>query len=169
MLTSRCLFLVSLPLETNTSALGIRCTFAGDTFAVKPSRSLVCCYNAPPCWPVDNQQRYGHTDQSAAIPLTFFRPAGRRTFSQSAARNSYADTIQNLLIHKDTRVLCQGLTGKTVREHWGFMSQSSTKITIIPGNFPRKGSPGIRYQHGWRSIAKEGWSNTSGSPNLWQC
>jgi len=40
--------------------------------------------------------------------------AGRRTFSQSAARRSYADTIQNLLIHKDTKVLCQGFTGKMV-------------------------------------------------------
>jgi len=72
MLTSRCLFPVPLPLEINTSALGMRCTFAGDTFAVKPSRSLVCCYNAPPCWPVNNQQRYEHTEQSVAIPLTFF-------------------------------------------------------------------------------------------------
>lgn len=48
-------------------------------------------------------------------------PAGRRTFSQSATRRSYADTIQNLLIRKDTRVLCQGFTGKTVitQIRWG--------------------------------------------------
>ncbi|KAI0094938.1 succinate-CoA ligase [Irpex rosettiformis] len=43
--------------------------------------------------------------------------AGRRTFSQSAARQSYEDTIKNLLIQKDTRVLCQGLTGKTGTFH----------------------------------------------------
>ncbi|KAJ7900247.1 succinyl-CoA synthetase-like protein [Mycena olivaceomarginata] len=43
--------------------------------------------------------------------------AGRRTFSQSATRRSYADTIQNLLIHKDTKVLCQGFTGKTGTFH----------------------------------------------------
>jgi len=42
---------------------------------------------------------------------------GRRTFSQSAARRSYADTIQNLLIRKDTKVLCQGFTGKTGTFH----------------------------------------------------
>ena len=40
--------------------------------------------------------------------------AGRRAFSQSATRRSYESTIQNLLVHKDTKVLCQGFTGKTV-------------------------------------------------------
>jgi hypothetical protein len=40
---------------------------------------------------------------------------GRRTFAQSAARSSYEDTIPNLRIHKDTKVICQGFTGKTVR------------------------------------------------------
>ncbi|PCH33867.1 succinate-CoA ligase [Wolfiporia cocos MD-104 SS10] len=43
--------------------------------------------------------------------------AGRRAFSQSAARRSYDDTIKNLLIHKDTKVLCQGFTGKTGTFH----------------------------------------------------
>ncbi|TEB35144.1 succinate-CoA ligase [Coprinellus micaceus] len=45
------------------------------------------------------------------------RVGGRRAFSSSASRKSYDDTIKNLLIHKDTRVLCQGLTGKTGTFH----------------------------------------------------
>ncbi|KAK7468799.1 ligase of succinyl-coa [Stygiomarasmius scandens] len=51
----------------------------------------------------------------AGQPL--LRSVGRRTFSQSAARKSYDDTIRNLLINKDTKVLCQGLTGKTGTFH----------------------------------------------------
>ncbi|KAF8736027.1 hypothetical protein AX14_001029 [Amanita brunnescens Koide BX004] len=42
---------------------------------------------------------------------------GRRSFSQSAVRQSYDDTIKNLLIHKDTKVICQGFTGKTATFH----------------------------------------------------
>ncbi|KZS96111.1 succinate-CoA ligase [Sistotremastrum niveocremeum HHB9708] len=40
-----------------------------------------------------------------------------RGFAHSATRQSYDDTIQNLRIHKDTRVLCQGFTGKTATFH----------------------------------------------------
>ena len=51
---------------------------------------------------------------SMLIPIL----AGRRAFSQSATRQSYENTIQNLRVHKDTKVLfAKDLPGKTVRDH----------------------------------------------------
>lgn len=43
--------------------------------------------------------------------------AGRRALSSSAVRHSYEDTIRNLLIKPDSKVLCQGFTGKTATFH----------------------------------------------------
>jgi succinyl-CoA synthetase alpha subunit len=73
-----------------------------------------------------------------------FRRAGQslvtsaacRSFSSSATRNSYADTIQNLLIHKDTKVLCQGFTGKTGTFHVREALAYSTKM--VGGVSPNK-------------------------------
>ncbi|KAG6862392.1 hypothetical protein C0995_011832 [Termitomyces sp. Mi166 len=67
----------------------------------------------------------GHSMLRSGVYLCQFSPvftaqtctAGRRAFSQSVVRNSYADTVKNLLIHKDTKVLCQGFTGKTGTFH----------------------------------------------------
>ncbi|KAI0067814.1 succinate-CoA ligase [Artomyces pyxidatus] len=62
--------------------------------------------------------------------------AGRRAFSQSATRRSYEDTIQNLLIHKDTKVLCQGFTGKTGTFHVREALAYGTKM--VGGVSPKK-------------------------------
>lgn len=72
-----------------------------------------------------------------------FPPAGRRAFSQSASRQNYDATIRNLLIHKDTKVLCQGLTGKTVRalsECLSFLYSPA----IATGYFPCEGGARVR-------------------------
>jgi succinyl-CoA synthetase alpha subunit len=64
------------------------------------------------------------------------RSTGRRAFSQSAARQSYGDTISNLLIHKDTKVLCQGFTGKTGTFHIKEALAYGTKM--VGGVSPKK-------------------------------
>jgi len=62
--------------------------------------------------------------------------AGRRAFSQSAARRSYEDTVRNLLIHKDTKVICQGFTGKTGTFHVREALAYGTKM--VGGISPKK-------------------------------
>ncbi|KAI0001927.1 hypothetical protein BJV77DRAFT_1063298 [Russula vinacea] len=62
--------------------------------------------------------------------------AGRRAFSQSATRQSYENTIQNLLVHKDTKVLCQGFTGKTGTFHAKEAIAYGTKM--VGGVSPKK-------------------------------
>ncbi|KAF8269333.1 succinate-CoA ligase [Lactarius quietus] len=62
--------------------------------------------------------------------------AGRRAFTQSATRRSYESTIQNLLIHKDTKVLCQGFTGKTGTFHVKEALAYGTKM--VGGVSPKK-------------------------------
>lgn len=40
-----------------------------------------------------------------------------RLFSTTALRSSYEDTLKNLLIKKDSKVICQGFTGGTATFH----------------------------------------------------
>jgi succinyl-CoA synthetase alpha subunit len=69
----------------------------------------------------------------AAVSLR--RPLARG-FSSSTARASYEDTIKNLLINKDSRVICQGFTGKTGTFHCQQALEYGTKL--VGGVSPKK-------------------------------
>jgi len=60
----------------------------------------------------------------------------RRAFSTSVSRASYEDTIKNLLIRKDSKVICQGFTGKTGTFHCNQALEYGTKL--VGGVSPKK-------------------------------
>ncbi|KAE9401876.1 succinate-CoA ligase [Gymnopus androsaceus JB14] len=59
-----------------------------------------------------------------------------RKFSQSASRKGYEATIQNLLINRETKVICQGLTGKAGTFHAQEALDYGTKM--VGGVSPKK-------------------------------
>ncbi|KAI5124708.1 hypothetical protein M0805_004314 [Coniferiporia weirii] len=67
---------------------------------------------------------------------SFARTTSVRAFSRSAPRFSYEDTARNLLITKDTKVLCQGFTGKTGTFHVREALAYGTKM--VGGVSPKK-------------------------------
>lgn len=44
-------------------------------------------------------------------------PAQQRTFASTTLRKSYEDTLKNLLVKADSKVICQGFTGGTATFH----------------------------------------------------
>jgi hypothetical protein len=80
-----------------------------------------------------------------------FSPVGRRGLSSSALRRSYDDTIKNLRIRADSKVLCQGFTGKTVSPILCFILQG--ELTNLPGHISRQRGPCLWHQHGRWSVS----------------
>lgn len=74
---------------------------------------------------------------SANAPsLTLFRVASRRAFSTSLPTRAYEDSLKNLLINADTKVLVQGFTGKTGTFHADQAIKYGTKM--VGGVNPKK-------------------------------
>jgi succinyl-CoA synthetase alpha subunit len=92
--------------------------------------------------------------------------AGCRPFSQSAARRAYADTIKNLLVKPDAKVICQGFTGKTVC--FLITRQCAFVLTRLfrTGHVPREGGHRLRHQHGRRRLALQGRPDPPRPPRL---
>lgn len=96
--------------------------------------------------------------------LLFVFLAGRRAFSQSASRWSYESTIKNLRLHKDSKVLCQGFTGKTVSYNpktpaTEILYSSVPSVPFVAGKtgyVPHQGGIGVRNEYGWWCLSQEG-------------
>ncbi|SHO78635.1 Alpha subunit of succinyl-CoA ligase [Malassezia sympodialis ATCC 42132] len=66
----------------------------------------------------------------------FQRAASSRGLTTSAVRRSYEDTIKNIYVQKDSRIICQGFTGKTGTFHCQQTLDYGTQL--VGGVSPKK-------------------------------
>ncbi|PWN34113.1 succinate-CoA ligase [Meira miltonrushii] len=74
--------------------------------------------------------------KGASPSSILFSNGGKAAFSSSAIRRSYEDTIKNILVKKDSKIICQGFTGKTATFHCKQALEYGTNL--VGGVSPKK-------------------------------
>jgi succinyl-CoA synthetase alpha subunit len=79
--------------------------------------------------------RSGQTVRQAQARISSFSKYSNRSFTSSARRNGYDDTVQNLRIGKHTRVIYQGFTGRVATGNAKDSLEYGTNIVggVTPG------------------------------------
>lgn len=94
-----------------------------------------------------------------------------KKFVQTSELTGYESTIHNMSISSQTRVICQGFTGKQVRESAAPPTSSPLNNTwrssspfppLLLGHISLEASDRVWYKHGWWCVAKQGRPNAFG-------
>lgn len=99
-----------------------------------------------------------------------------RGLASSAARRSYEDSIPNIKVSADSKVLTQGFTGKTVRVPLACalrpapvcstMLTSALPLPMPTGHLPLRAGPQVRHQARRGCQSQEGWHHPPRPPCL---